>query len=367
MLYFPRVRTRKTALPFLFLVPNCEHFTPVCRCLSGAGFSVLVCELKVTKPSPTPEDERWGVQGEEAGRLVAGTITAMGWGGAVVVGCGREAIAAVDAAVELGGEGGVRGLILCGDMGTLAQRGKERARGGGGTKRAAEEGAVIRRYNAKDKRGVAALVMEEIKGVKVKKGWVVDEKVVPQRVKPRFTMVGVKERERQRYLEALAEETMRVVIGGGQVGYRRLPEVFSWVLGRFVDEMDGEEREGEEESSYYEDDTSSSVTDSTDDFTDDEWGLVEAGEPGLVASPGLKDKTLGALATWLQPGSYLVLGRILANGVLYVTILTTVALQGRKCARGVVGVKNGLVELPNVIKEIGSRGGCRDLAEWWGR
>ena len=112
-----------------------------------------------------------------------------------------------------------------------------------------------------------------------------------------------------------------------------------------------------QESSYYEDDTSSSVTDSTDDFTDDEWGLVEAGEPGLVASPGLKDKTLGALATWLQPGSYLVLGRILANGVLYVTILTTVALQGRKCARGVVGVKNGLVELPKVIKEVSKSGG----------
>ena len=84
-----------------------------------------------------------------------------------------------------GGGGGGQGAHPLRGYGDARTEREGEGSGGGGTKRAAEEGAVIRRYNAKDKRGVAALVMEEIKGVKVKKGWVVDEKVVPQRVKPR--------------------------------------------------------------------------------------------------------------------------------------------------------------------------------------
>ena len=72
------------------------------------------------------------------------------------------------------------------------------------------------------------------------------------------------------------------------------------------------------------------------------------------------------IETWLRPGSYLVLGRVLANGILYVTVATTVILQGKNIGRGVVGFHKGVLEVREREREreVLKRGGWVHYFIW---
>ena len=85
-------------------------------------------------------------------------------------------------------------------------------------------------------------MLTELSSLPVPSAVVLDERVSPTCVRPRFGVPSFKERERQRNLEVMARENTRVVVGGGATGYRSAQEVFGWVIGRFVDEIEVLER-----------------------------------------------------------------------------------------------------------------------------
>jgi len=126
------------AIPILFLVPICEHFAAVGKGLSNYGFEVLICELS------SSHSLTYGVSGPQASSLVTDIVKTLGWGGkgVIVVGCGTESIASIDAAR---GSGVVRGVVVCGNLGKVAERMREEVVGDGKRgERGSEEVAMIR-------------------------------------------------------------------------------------------------------------------------------------------------------------------------------------------------------------------------------
>lgn len=101
--YFAKSRSRlrnQDSVPFIFLGPSVDHWQIVGQTLSSRGFSVIACERDDV---------------EDGDGLVKAILESLRWNRAILVGCDREAVMAIKAALSLAPDQ-VAGLILCGDL-----------------------------------------------------------------------------------------------------------------------------------------------------------------------------------------------------------------------------------------------------------
>jgi len=130
--YFGRSRARSAkseSIPFIVLGPKVDHWKSVGRILASRGFNVMACEQVLTENSngnngyyggdenltATDEYQRQVDDSSDGEALIIAVLDALKWNKAVLVGCDRDAVLAIEAALRLAPER-IAGLVLCGDL-----------------------------------------------------------------------------------------------------------------------------------------------------------------------------------------------------------------------------------------------------------
>jgi len=228
--YFGRSRARSVkseSIPFIFLGPRVDHWKLVGRILASRGFNVMACEQVLTEGgrrnsayaadgdlNAGEECEQHGCGGYDCDgeALIIAVLNALKWNKVVLVGCDRDAVLAIEAALRLAPER-IAGLVLCGDLSCVEDHiGKQ----------------ILSMQQSEDFEDEEDLSIDSFLRDYVDcpctvicdgdaSSWSTD------------TMGGVG-------TAAMSMENNRkVIIGGGVAPHRKLPEQFAWTLSRFVE------------------------------------------------------------------------------------------------------------------------------------
>ena len=208
--YYARQKTRHASagsVPFLLVGPNVDHWKVTAQQLASRGFNVIA-----VGPS---HDEEGGQRPRslESGAgpaLVVRLLDALRWSRAVLVGCDEEAALAVQAALRLAPKR-VAGLILCGDL-------------------EESQALVVASSSSSSSRGG---------GTSISSTFALDQHL-HERLRCPFTIVwngDARSEADSSFPSSFSTTSHRtVIIGGGTAPHRRRPEIFAWVLTRFVED-----------------------------------------------------------------------------------------------------------------------------------
>jgi len=237
--YFGRSRARSVkseSIPFIVLGPRVDHWKLVGRILSSRGFNVMACEQVLTgeeggrRNSAYAADGNLNSVGEEDGcerqgggggdavncdgeALIIAVLDALKWNKAVLVGCDRDAVLAIEAALRLAPER-IAGLVLCGDLSYVEDHiGKQ----------------ILAMQQSDDFDDEEDLSIDSFLRDYVDCPCTVIWDGDASSWSAADTRGGVQ-------MAAMSMENQRkVIIGGGIAPHRRLPEQFAWTLSRFVE------------------------------------------------------------------------------------------------------------------------------------
>ena len=331
--YFGRGRARSIqsdSIPFIILGPSADHWKTVGKILASRGFNVMVCERSKEQKSRSPR--RWGQKDNAEDEVVEGealtnaVLDALKWQKAVLVGCDKEAVLAMNAALRLAPDR-VAGLVLCGDLSELDEHVKENVRC------ALSPGVVEgdEDINVDD-------FLTDFLECPCSIIWDGDScswsTSHSEEFDSSFTKVG-------------DGASRSVIIGGGLAPHRRLPEQFAWTLTRFVENrvspqimaQDNEERHSEKPNEQK-----------------IQRGLMtalEARKHSIVWRNILPANVMGALDEIFTPGSLLVTGRIIATAVIYLSITRVSLFQYHNIRdiRALLNIRNlrKIVAVPGMI------------------
>jgi hypothetical protein len=217
--YYPRQKVRSVSsgsIPFMLIGPNVEHWKVTCQQLSARGFHVIAV-------GPRDEFTLDEHSRNEGPGIVLQLLDSLKWNQVVLVGCDRESILAIAAAMQLAPHR-VVGLILCGKL----QESEELLSSDSGGSRPAS-----RSPHAK----ASSLELDRF---------------LHHGLRCPFTIVWDGNTERTWVPSLLSDDTVEnvassggggslqrhrtIIIGGGTAPHRRRPEIFAWVLTRFVEE-----------------------------------------------------------------------------------------------------------------------------------
>ena len=305
--YFGRSRARSIqsdSIPFIILGPSADHWKTVGKILASRGFNVMVCERskeqkkrsqvgkwlagKRSEQSDNLEEE--DTEGEE---LTNAVLDALKWQKAVLVGCDKESVLAMNAALRLAPDR-VAGLVLCGDLSDLDEHVKDNVRC------ALSPGAVEgdEDINVDDflkdyLECPCSIIWDGDSG-----SWSTSHS---EEFDSSFSKLG-------------DGGNRSVIIGGGLAPHRRLPEQFAWTLTRFVENRVSPQIQAQDNE---EKDLKAPIA------REIQRGLMtalESRKPSVVWRNILPPGVMGALDEIFAPGSLLVTGRIIATAVIYLSI-----------------------------------------------
>jgi hypothetical protein len=304
--YFGRSRARSSrsdSIPFIILGPSADHWKIVGKILASRGFNVMVCERTKEQKEKSEMDLKgkwisalhWKqnqiVEGEA---LTNAVLDALKWQKAVLVGCDKEAVLAIDAALKLAPDR-VAGVVLCGDLSDLDEHVKKKVR--------------------------CTLSPDGVEG---------DEDINVDDFLRDFVdcpcsiiwdgdasswSTSHSEQFGSSFSKGGDGASRSVIIGGGLAPHRRLPEQFAWTLTRFVENRV----------------SSQIIANDIDEQDPDE--QIEADmrrgfksrvqvsrKHSIVWKNILPPAVTEALDEIFAPGNLLVTGRVIATAIIYLSI-----------------------------------------------
>jgi hypothetical protein len=265
--YFGKSRSRlrnHDSIPFIFLGPSLDHWKKVGQTLASRGFSVMACE------SP--------FQNEDASLLVIEILEAFKWNRAILVGCDKEAVMAIRAALQLAPDR-IAGLILCGDMTNV------------------QDGISIQQNGNNASIDIHVFLQQYLQ--------------CPYSVIWDGAAAGAADTDNNNNSNKdLLEHHRCLIRGGGSAPHRRLPEQFAWALTRFVEEQ---------------------VAPVADDNN----------AAALASTRGGARRRIKFMDRLVTPGGLLVAGRVLAEAVFYVSAMKVMLYQYENIYWGMSKVSSG--------------------------
>jgi hypothetical protein len=172
------------SIPFILLGPSVDHWKTAGQTLSSRGFSVMACE-------------RVNEVDDGQSTMILAVLDALRWNRAILVGCDKESMFAIQAAMALSPDR-IAGLVLCGDLSSA-------------------ESIINRATNEGSSLAIDRFLQENLE--------------CP------YTILwdGDGPTRNKESSEGLSSHR-RLILGGGSAPHRRQPEHFAWALTRFVEE-----------------------------------------------------------------------------------------------------------------------------------
>lgn len=372
--YWNRSRARSSrsdSIPFLILGPRVDHWKIVGRILASRGFNVMTCERSKEQQKNTSWQKALEAQSaselndrseatDEGEALVSAVLEVLKWQKVVLVGCDKEAILAIEAALRLAPDR-IAGLVFCGDLSTLDEYVKRRIA-------ELQEGCPDDVDNADlDEMDIDEFLHSYV-DCPCSIIWDGD-------ISTWSESSTQEEEEASVSLSRDVDRGRNVIIGGGLAPHRRLPEQFAWTLTRFVENrvstfsQASQEETNDMEYDYSESDEGEVFT-KRDTTASDDIGHAVAKfnryRQHIVWRDILPGRITRACDEIFAPGSLLVTGRIIATAVIYLSI-TRVGLfqyQNFRGFRGMPGTNliptnwRSMLTIPGVIiRSIRDKGG----------
>jgi hypothetical protein len=259
----------------------------------------MACELaaddKGRRKQPIPDEGK---------NLILAVLNALRWNKAVLVGCDKEAAMAIEAAIQLAPDR-VAGLVLCGDLSSADQLARTVTSADAEQRLSrSQKHDDNKRHNALD-----ALLDSYLRCpyTIVWDGDVSQSPSPPTDSSTYSTSTG-----------DMFAFNRCLILGGGTAPHRRVPEQFAWALTRFVEEMVAPRSVPLMIQSGMSTDDSSSRRSRVEDF--------------------------------FSPGSMLVVGRLFASIIFYITAMKIGVYQYENLRGGVIGI-HSLVQWLRSSKE----------------
>jgi hypothetical protein len=321
--YYSRSRARDVAdgsIPFIFLGPNVDHWKVAGQELAARGFSVMAVERVRDEPEnslpPHPNDGE-EEQGDYSPRsdvnLILGLLEALRWHKVVLVGCDSESALAIRAAMELAPDR-VVGLVLCGNL------------------QAADD--FVANIYPQNRRLPGSFAVDRFLQSTLNCPFqIVWDGDVP--AMPYFSGSG----SHAASSEPLQTSHRSLVLGGGSAPHRRRPELFAWVLTRFV-----EEKIAPTQVSRFKVPRARA--------RGGQQTLIQGQQAPKSMTHAPKHPLLLSLSEFLSPGSLVVWGRVVASALFYSTMLKIALFQYESVRGGIININTGIEMVASLRKQI---------------
>jgi len=324
--YFGRARTKPDSVPLILLGPCADHWKDTGNVLASRGYNVMACEEVHEESSSstslsTPSDDPVQRKGDG---LVLAILEALRWKRAVIVGCEKNARAAIEAAMTLSFDR-VAGLILCGDLTEAINFIKE------WNERQVSLSPELQRYYFSIEEFLADQVscpytvitdcdggdaMEAFDSLSKQEEQHFQQHHRQNSAHAQMINTGLHTMStNNRYPRPRESKPLRTtIVGGGSSPHRRLPEQFAWVLSRFIEE------------SVVTDDypISSSFPENAHRQSQSRYNPINAYSSNRIFSPG----------------SLLVTGRVVASSILYLSAASVFLYQYQNLQFGLSGLRS---------------------------
>jgi hypothetical protein len=287
-------------------------------------------------------------------KLVLAILKVLKWKKAVLIGCGAEAILAIEAALHLA-PNRVAGLIVCGDLTAAYERASEFL------EESTPSFATAFQEREHGMYGPWSLdkVLHDYIECPSTIIWdgdstaLISSKVRGDRSSPLNGNVKSPMAEK-------LEDKRSVIIGGGSAPYRKLPEQFSWTCTRFVEKELStfiDTIDGQDEAELLDE----SVTDEHD-MTDDEYDNEDETDldssnysyTSSFWSRMVPDGMTRALNNMFNPESLVVSGRMIASVVIYLTMARVVVFHYRNAIHGLAELRSSYLSLSTWWQQLTS-------------
>jgi hypothetical protein len=322
--YYSRNRARDVAdgsIPFIFLGPNVDHWKVAGQELAARGFSVMAVERVRDEPEnslpPHSNGNGDGEQGDYSPRsdanLILGLLEALKWHKVVLVGCDSESALAIRAAMELAPER-VVGLVLCGNL------------------QAADD--FVANMYPQNRRLPGSFAVDRFLQSNLRCPFqIVWDGDVP--AMPYFSGSG----SAAASSEPLQTSHRSLVLGGGSAPHRRRPELFAWVLTRFV-----EEKIAPTQVSRFKVPRARA--------RGGQQTLIQEHQGPKPMTRPPKHPLLLSLSEFLSPGSLVVWGRVVASALFYSTMMKIALFQYGSVRGGLININTGIEMVASLRKQI---------------
>jgi hypothetical protein len=228
----------KDHIPFIVLSPRVDYWKQAGTILSSKGFSVIACETTSPSSSATSSSSKKLKQkgGSDSNELnghdtVQTMLDALRWKRAVIVGNDSGGVQALQAALQLGPDR-VAGLVLCGDLRAVNEYVKSLVR----------ESNKNTNMNLNTYQSFLVPDSSSTSYVSTATGRPALDEFLEKYLKCPSMIVWDGDlhtlpnfQKGQDYNNHQLHHR-HIILGGGSSPHRRLPEQFSWVLSRFVEE-----------------------------------------------------------------------------------------------------------------------------------
>jgi len=283
--YFGRTRSPSSndaSIPFILLGPDVDHWKSVGRALSQYGYNVIACQTSAEEMK----------KGEGSG-LISEILQSLQWKKAVVIACDSyDASLAIESALEL--RDNIVGLVLCGDL-------------------------------RKVQKNYKTLLLPEQQGHHLALPSSLDELLLFNVSCPSMIIWEGgdvdngkrKERYEMDYMHTNSG-LRRTIIGGGTRPHRCLPDQFAWTLARFLQQR---------VTPYH---SANDIQDRREEVAAKEHQLtsIRIGDPSTrLLLPFFQDTILTNFFSSDSETTFLVSGRIIATGILYMSVASVALYQ----------------------------------------
>jgi pimeloyl-ACP methyl ester carboxylesterase len=319
--YYSRNRARDVAdgsIPFIFFGPNVDHWKVAGQELAARGFSVMAVERVRDEPENSLPPHSNNGNGEEYSprsdaNLILGLLEALKWHKVVLVGCDSESALAIRAAMELAPDR-VVGLVLCGNL------------------QAADD--FVANMYPQNRRLPGSFAVDRFLQSNLRCPFqIVWDGDVP--AMPYFSGSGSDAASS----EPLQTSHRSLVLGGGSAPHRRRPELFAWVLTRFV-----EEKIAPTQVSRFKVPRARA--------RGGQQTLIQGQQGPKPMSRAPKHPLLLSLSEFLSPGSLVVWGRVVASALFYSTMLKIALFQYESVRGGIININTGIEMVASLRKQI---------------
>jgi pimeloyl-ACP methyl ester carboxylesterase len=302
--YYSRNRARDVAagsIPFILLGPNVDHWKVAGQQLAARGFSVMAVERVRDE-----QDDSFNGEGDYSSgprydaNLILELLEALRWSKVVLVGCDSESALAIRAAMKLAPDR-VVGLVLCGNL-------------------EAADDFVANMYPQNRRLPASFAVDRFLHSNLLCPFQVVWDGDVP--AMPHFSGSGSDTASS----EPLQTSHRSLVLGGGSAPHRRRPELFAWVLTRFV-----EEKIAPTQVSRFKVPRARARGDQQ-----------TPEQKGQKPSQAPTNFTFLSLSEFLSPESLVVWGRVVASMLFYAIVLKLAIFQYESVRGGIFSIKAGI-------------------------
>lgn len=383
--YFGRSKTRSLRYespPYIILCPNVDHFKVIGEKLSSRGFNTMICQ-RVIRDSTTMEKDTavssnsrknpWNLfsrkrkttpnsshsyKPTDGTKLVLAILDVLKWKKAVIIGCGTEALLAIEAALHLA-PSRVAGLILCGDLTFAHEHASEFLQQIPPFSSSSSSSSAITPFQDRDRNLYGPWSIDKLLHDYIfcpcTIVWDGDWSALISS-KIREDKDNILDSPMKPFVEQL-ESKRCVIIGGGSAPYRKLPEQFSWACTRFVEKeltkntvsSDAVNGQVENDNDLHSDDEYDYEEEEHEQATENVESSLSPDSPSSFWAHVIPDELSQAIKNVFNPGSLVVSGRLVASVIIYFTLARVTVFHYKNAAHGLAGLKTS----------------CLSLSSWW--